>query len=230
MIVKVSMKCLLSIIKFLRMFRLILFILPICLGHPTDSEYKEPKDAFSELWLNNTVPGEVDQLGDLTVFRFVCQNPKTLFEICVFLDMVHQLMTSGSSGVMIYMGLTLDVPRSIARKRTQTWELLAFCLIFSEGIILGQILRQSGMVNWVGRTKQRIIIKMKLPTLGLDWEELLVPYLEIGGAQSVGVVGTCFGSYIAIHTSASGASFMKGGVSIHPAHPGGEYMMIRCGK
>eukprot|EP00091_Calanus_sinicus_P018636 TRINITY_DN4321_c0_g1_i3.p1 TRINITY_DN4321_c0_g1~~TRINITY_DN4321_c0_g1_i3.p1 ORF type:complete len:178 (-),score=38.31 TRINITY_DN4321_c0_g1_i3:74-607(-) len=56
--------------------------------------------------------------------------------------------------------------------------------------------------------------------LSLDWEERLVPYLEAGGAQSVGVVGTCFGSYIAIQTSASGASFMKGGVSIHPAHPG----------
>jgi len=33
------------------------------------AEYKEPQEAFSELWLDNTDPGEVDQLGDLTVFR-----------------------------------------------------------------------------------------------------------------------------------------------------------------
>ena len=71
-----------------------------------------------------------------------------------------------------------------------------------------------------------MIIKMNLPALGLDWEELLVPYLEIGGAQSVGVVGTCFGSYIVMHTSASGASFMRGGVSIHPSHPGGKCRII----
>ena len=61
----------LTLLSVVSMLRLILFILPSCLGHPTDSEYKEPGDAFSELWLNNTDPGEVDQLGDLTVFRFL---------------------------------------------------------------------------------------------------------------------------------------------------------------
>ena len=65
----------LTLLSVVRMLMLILFIVPSCLGHPTDSEYKEPKDAFSELWLNNTVSGEVDQLGDLTVFRFACHNP-----------------------------------------------------------------------------------------------------------------------------------------------------------
>ena len=82
------------------------------------------------------------------------------------------------------------------------------------------------MVNWVRRTNKSLI-SIYLSTLGLDWEELLVPYLEIGGAQSVGVVGTCFGSYIVMHTSASGASFMRGGVSIHPSHPGGKCLIIR---
>ena len=81
---------------------------------------------------------------------------------------------------------------------------------------------------WEGqlsRITNNLLKLINLSALGLDWDELLVPYLEIGGAQSVGVVGTCFGSYIAIHTSASGASFMKGGVSIHPAHPGMGSMM-----
>ena len=81
---------------------------------------------------------------------------------------------------------------------------------------------------WEGqlsRITNNLLKLINLSALGLDWDELLVPYLEIGGAQSVGVVGTCFGSYIAIHTSASGASFMRGGVSIHPAHPGMGSMM-----
>merc|ERR1712013_593165 len=38
-------------------------------------------------------------------------------------------------------------------------------------------------------------------------------------AESVGVVGTCFGSYIVMHLSASGQQFIRGGVSLHPSHP-----------
>ena len=53
------------------MMRLILLIFPLCLAHSGGKAYREPEDAFSELWLDNSVPGEVDQLGDLTVFRFV---------------------------------------------------------------------------------------------------------------------------------------------------------------
>ena len=34
-----------------------------------------------------------------------------------------------------------------------------------------------------------------------------------------GVVGTCFGSYIVIHTHVFGGDLMRGGVSIHPGHP-----------
>ena len=77
------------------------------------------------------------------------------------------------------------------------------------------------MDNWV-RMKHQLVSFLSVSSLGLDWEELLIPYLELGGAQSVGVVGTCFGSYIVIHTSASFAPFMSGGVSIHPSHPGME--------
>ena len=30
---------------------------------------REPKTAYGELWLNKTDPGDIDQLGDLTVHR-----------------------------------------------------------------------------------------------------------------------------------------------------------------
>ena len=63
-----------------------------------------------------------------------------------------------------------------------------------------------------------------LPTwqdsLSQDWEFKLLPYLLERGAQSVAVVGTCFGSYIVIHTSADGFGLIKAGISIHPSHPG----------
>ena len=94
-----------------------------------------------------------------------------------------------------------------------------------------------GVINWVSRARWKTCTFLhRNPTepwyvnmicaihgLATDWEDLLVPYLEEGGAESVGVVGTCFGSYIVMHTSASGVDFMKGGVSIHPAHPGRDY-------
>ena len=63
-----------------------------------------------------------------------------------------------------------------------------------------------------------------LPTwqdsLSQDWEFKLLPYLLERGAQSVATVGTCFGSYIVIHTSGDGFGLIKAGISIHPSHPG----------
>ena len=63
-----------------------------------------------------------------------------------------------------------------------------------------------------------------LPTwqngLSEDWEFSLLPYLLERGAQSVAVVGTCFGSYIVIHTSGDSFGLIKAGISIHPSHPG----------
>ena len=64
----------------------------------------------------------------------------------------------------------------------------------------------------------------QLPTwqdsLSQDWEFKLLPYLLERGAQSVATVGTCFGSYIVIHTSGDGFGLIKAGISIHPSHPG----------
>merc|ERR1712227_1199158 len=53
-----------------------------------------------------------------------------------------------------------------------------------------------------------------------DWEFKLLPYLLERGARRVGAVGTCFGSYIVMHTHAEDfGQFMFGGVSLHPGHP-----------
>ena len=56
-----------------------------------------------------------------------------------------------------------------------------------------------------------------------DWEFKLLPYLIERGAQSVAVVGTCFGSYVVIHTSADSMGLVKAGVGIHPSHPGADH-------
>lgn len=65
--------------------------------------------------------------------------------------------------------------------------------------------------TWAGRLRE-------------DWEFLLVPYLIERGAQSVAVVGTCFGSYVVTHTSGDSMGLVKAGVSIHPGHP--ELMLL----
>ena len=44
------------------------------------------------------------------------------------------------------------------------------------------------------------------------------PYLLERGARRVGAVGTCFGSYVVMHTAEFGGDLMAGGVSVHPSH------------
>merc|ERR1711899_286987 len=81
------------------------------------------------------------------------------------------------------------------------------------------------MIWWIEittTTASHITIVLITTTIkGIDWEEKLVPYLTEGGATSVAVVGTCFGSYTGVHIHASsfGQGFMKGGIYFHPGHP-----------
>jgi len=168
------------------MLQLILLIFPLCFAHSGGKAYREPEDAFSELWLDNSVPGEVDQLGDLTVFRY---GPATNEKWIIW-------------GHDIY---GVDSGRTKEYCEKMNTDLGVTCIL--PDFFRGAEGKPDPIPVWEGG-------------LSVDWDELLVPYLEMGGAKSVGVVGTCFGSYIAIQTSASGASFMKGGVSLHPAHPG----------
>jgi len=147
--------------------------------------YEEPREAFGVLKENITNPGEIDQLGDLTVFRF---GPPTNDKWIIW-------------GHDIY-GVDSGRTKEYCEKMNQDLGVTCILPDFFRGVDG----RPDPVPTWEGQ-------------LSLDWEALLIPYLELGGAQSVGVVGTCFGSYIAMHTSASGVSFMKGGVSLHPAHP-----------
>jgi len=163
----------------------IFLVLPIFLAISVSGEYQEPEGAYSVLWVNNSSPGEVDQLGDLTVYRF---GPATNDKWVIWGHDIYGVDSGRTKEYCEKMNMDLGVT----------------CILpdFFRGVS-----HPDPLPTWNGQ-------------LGLDWEELLVPYLELSGAQSVGVVGTCFGSYIAIHTSASFATFMSGGVSIHPAHPG----------
>jgi len=169
------------------MLRVIFLVLPICLVSAS-GEYQEPEEAFPSLRINNSSPGEVDQLGDLTVYRF---GPASNDKWVVW---GHDIFGVDSGRTKEYC-------------EKMNTDLGVTCILpdFFRGVPPPPPFIT--VPTWNGQ-------------LGLDWEELLVPYLELGGAQSVGVVGTCFGSYIVIHTSASFAPFMSGGVSIHPSHPG----------
>ena len=52
----------------------------------------------------------------------------------------------------------------------------------------------------------------------VDWYEKIKPFIQSQGAQSVGVVGNCWGAYFVMHTSTD--SLVKCGFSTHPAHVG----------
>jgi len=163
-------------------------ILLVFISHCLAAEYREPQEAFSELWLDNTDPGEVDQLGDLTVFRY---GPATNDRWLVW---GHDIFGPESGRTKEYcqkmntdLGVTCILPDFFRGAGTE-----------------GQF--PDPVPVWEGE-------------LSVDWEELLVPYLVAGGAEAVGVVGTCFGSYIVMHLSASGQEFIRGGVSLHPSHP-----------
>ena len=50
-----------------------------------------------------------------------------------------------------------------------------------------------------------------------DWYDLLRPYLDERNATAVGMVGTCWGSYLVTHVAAEDP-VVKAGFSIHPSH------------
>jgi len=148
--------------------------------------YREPKAAYGELWLNKTDPGDIDQLGDLTVHRYgPASNSKWLL-------WGHDIYGVLSGRTMEYCA-----------KMNQDLGITCILPDFFRGV--------DGRPDPVPSWDQLVV----------DWEEKLVPYLHAAGAQSVAVVGTCFGSYLGVHISASNAAtFMKGGIYYHPAHPG----------
>merc|ERR550519_2874427 len=128
-------------------------------------EYSEPKEAFPAAPVNASTPGDADQLGDLTVFRF---GPPTNDKWIIWAHDIYGVDSGRTKEycekMNLYLGVTCILPD------------------FFRGVDG----RPDPVPTWEGQ-------------LSLDWEALLIPYLELGGAQSVGVVGTCFGSYIAMH-------------------------------
>lgn len=51
-----------------------------------------------------------------------------------------------------------------------------------------------------------------------DWYDKIVPFITREGAEMVGMVGNCWGSYLALHTSASEGNLVKAAFSTHPSH------------
>jgi len=156
------------------------------LGEASSLAYREPKAAYGELRLNETDPGSIDQLGDLTVHRY---GPASNSKWLLWGHDIYGVLSGRTMEYCLKMNQELGVT----------------CILpdFFRGV--------DGRPDPVPAWDQLVV----------DWEEKLVPYLKSAGAQSVAVVGTCFGSYLGVHMSASPAvTFMKGGIYFHPAHPG----------
>jgi hypothetical protein len=162
-----------------------LLLLAPCLA--TSLRYREPKEAYGQL---ESVPGspagEVDQLGDLTVYRY---GPATGAKWILW---AHDIFGVESGRTREYCALMAA-------------QLGITCILpdFFRGA--------PPPTNWAD----------PVPTwadLETDWEDKLLPYLSAAGAESVGVVGTCYGSYLGVHFSAN--QLVKGGIYYHPSHPG----------
>jgi len=50
-----------------------------------------------------------------------------------------------------------------------------------------------------------------------DWTNVILPYLQEGSPSSIGVIGTCWGSFPVVHLSMFDT--ISAGVSMHPSHP-----------
>lgn len=59
-----------------------------------------------------------------------------------------------------------------------------------------------------------------------DWYDRLRPYIDERNATAVGMVGTCWGSYLVTHVAAEDP-IVKAGFSVHPSHVA---LMARLGE
>merc|ERR1719318_1669283 len=50
-----------------------------------------------------------------------------------------------------------------------------------------------------------------------DWSHVILPYLQKESPSSIGMIGTCWGSYPVVHLSTFNT--ISAGVSMHPSHP-----------
>merc|ERR1711936_76782 len=164
------------------------------------SEYSDPVGAFPFLPSNFTSSQEeVDQVGDLTIFRY---GPSLSAR---WLGWGHDIFGPDS-------GRTKEDCQDISQ------ELGLTCILpdFFRGLSWPDELPTPP--SWEGN---------EAGSIREDWEFKLLPYLIERGAQSVAVVGTCFGSYIVAHTSGDSMGLVKAGVGIHPSHP---ELMVMAGE
>merc|ERR1719154_561774 len=125
------------------MLYLTLLFFPLCLAN---SRYEEPEGAFSALWINNSVPGEIDQLGDLTVFRF---GPATNDKWVVWGHDIYGVDSGRTKEYCEKMNIDLGVACILPDFfRGESWP--------------------NPLPTWEGK-------------MAFDWEDLLVPYLELAG-------------------------------------------------
>ena len=143
-----------------------------------------------------SAPGELDQLGDLPVHRYgPASGAKWLLWGHDIFGVESGRAREYCARMAAQLNITCILPDFF---RAAPPNFLLAIVSTSLGGLLG-----SPVPTWV--------------TLQADWEDKLVPYLTAAGAESVVVAGTCYGSYLGVHMSAS--PLVKGAIYFHPSHP-----------
>merc|ERR1711915_552616 len=122
----------------------------LCLSQES---YQEPQEAFSQLQVDITVPGDVDQVGNLTIYRYgPAINDKWVL-------WGHDIYGVDSGRTKEYCNKMFE-------------DLGVTCIL--PDFFRGADGRPDPIPVWTDE-------------LSRDWEDLLVPYLELGEAKSMGL-------------------------------------------
>merc|ERR1711892_649924 len=134
------------------------------------------------------------------------------------LDDTMQAYQTGSGSKMVVwahdiFGLTGD---KSGDRRTKEWA--DFLADNGYNVLIPDWFRGSNMVGFFGPITQAWLTSVTNWTnIQSDWENVIFPYIEKESPSSIGMVGTCWGSYPVVRLSM--LDTISAGISMHPSHP-----------
>jgi len=134
------------------------------------------------------------------------------------LDDTMQAYQIGSGSKMVVwahhiFGLTGE---NSDKGRTKEWA--DFLAENGYNVLVPDWFRGNNMVGFFGPlTKAWLTSVTNWTNIQSDWENVIFPYLESQSPSSIGMIGTCWGSYPVVRLSM--LDTISAGVSMHPSHP-----------
>merc|ERR1711892_1176530 len=135
----------------------------------------------------------------------------------ITLDDTMQAYQTGSGSKMVVwahdiFGLT---GKNSDKGRTKEWA--DFLADNGYNVLVPDWFRGNNMVGFFGPlTKAWLTSVTNWTNIQSDWENVIFPYLESQSPSSIGMIGTCWGSYPVVRLSM--LDTISAGVSMHPSH------------